>query len=48
MLSELAVKKSQSPHDSSGSSKGSSPRKRRLTRTPPPAGMLINFVTDGL
>ncbi|XP_073991444.1 tyrosine-protein phosphatase non-receptor type 13-like isoform X2 [Rhodnius prolixus] len=37
MLSELAVKKSQSPHDSSGSSKGSSPRKRRLTRTPPPA-----------
>lgn len=37
MLSELAVKKSQSPQDSSGSSKGSSPRKRRLTRTPPPA-----------
>uniref|UniRef100_A0A0A9XPF4 Tyrosine-protein phosphatase non-receptor type 13 n=3 Tax=Lygus hesperus TaxID=30085 RepID=A0A0A9XPF4_LYGHE len=37
MLSELAVKKSQSPQESSGSSKGSSPRKRRLTRTPPPA-----------
>ncbi|KAL1115601.1 hypothetical protein AAG570_005891 [Ranatra chinensis] len=40
MLTEL--RKSQSPQDSSGSSschsKGSSPRKRRLTRTPPPLG----------
>ncbi|XP_014246630.1 tyrosine-protein phosphatase non-receptor type 13-like isoform X1 [Cimex lectularius] len=43
MLCELAVKKSQSPPDSSGSSKGSSPRKRRLTRTPPPADSAESF-----
>lgn len=46
MLSDLAVKKSLSPNDSTGSStlsrlgRSSSPRKRRLTKTPSPDDQL--------